>query len=106
MFKTICKVSELNEGELYRFDVQDKALLVVKFSESIFVSDTICTHEEADLSLGIFRDGIITCPLHGAKFRVEDGEVVSGPDGGPPSEITRLRVYLTKIENGELLADI
>ena len=107
MFKAVCKVSELtSEGELYRFDLEDKSLLVVKFGDAYFVSDTICTHEEADLSLGMFSDGIVTCPLHRARFRIEDGAVVSGPDGGPSSEISRLRVYQTKIEDGELLADI
>lgn len=106
MFTAICKIADLNDGELCRFDIQDKALLVVKLGQSIFVSDSICTHEEADLSLGMFSDGIVTCPLHRAKFKIRSGEVVSGPDGGPPSEIARLRVYSTKIDKGELFADI
>ena len=91
MFTRICKVSEIQDGELYRFDVKDKALLVIKYQGSFSVSDTTCTHEEADLSLGMFNGGVVTCPLHRAKFDVETGDVISGPDGGPPTGIPKLK---------------
>jgi nitrite reductase/ring-hydroxylating ferredoxin subunit len=106
MFASVCKISELTEGELFRFDVQEKPLLVVAFGGSYFVTDSICTHEEADLSLGMFSGGVVTCPLHRAKFQMEDGAVVSGPDGGPSDSINSLKVYKTKVENGELYADL
>lgn len=106
MFVPVCAVSELQDGELYRFDVQERALLVVLYQGTVFVTDSICTHEEADLSLGIFSEGIVTCPLHRAMFRVNDGRVVSGPDGSLPDTIRRLGVYPTKIENGQIYADI
>ncbi len=106
MFAAICALSELEEGELYRFDIAEKALLVIKFNKAIFVTDSICTHEEADLSLGMFADGIVTCPLHRARFRMQDGTVLSGPDGGSAEEISKLKVYPTKIENGVLFADL
>jgi nitrite reductase/ring-hydroxylating ferredoxin subunit len=106
MFTAVCKVSDLQEGELYRFDIGELPLLVVRFGGKIFATNSICTHEEADLSLGMFGEGVVTCPLHRAKFRIESGEVLSGPDGGPPSEIPRLKVYVTKIENGELFVDL
>lgn len=106
MFAPICKIDELQEGELYRFDVHDKPLLVVKFEGNFFVTNSICTHEEADLSLGMFGDGIVTCPLHRAKFKIQSGEVVSGPDGTSPESIQKLTVYAIKAENGQLYADI
>jgi 3-phenylpropionate/trans-cinnamate dioxygenase ferredoxin component len=106
MFTPICEVSELQEGELYRFDIGDKPLLVVRFDVSIVVADSICTHEEADLSLGMFSDGTVTCPLHRAKFKLEDGSVISGPDGGDPSEIKSLKLYQTRVEDGKLFADL
>jgi len=106
MFTPVCKTSELQEGEFSRFDVQDRPLLVVAFGGSYFVTDSICTHEEADLSLGMFSGGVITCPLHRAKFKVQSGEVISGPDDGSPDSIKNLRVYQTKVENGELYADL
>ena len=106
MFVPVCAVSELQEGELYRFDIRDRPLLVVMYDGSVFATDSICTHEEADLSLGMFSRGIITCPLHRAMFRVDDGEVVSGPDGSSPGSIRRLGVYRAKIENGQVYVDL
>jgi len=106
MFTRICKISEVHEGELFRFDVMDKALLVVQFRGSFFVTDSTCTHEEADLFLGMFNSGVVTCPLHRAKFDVETGEVIAGPDGSPPTEIPRLKAYPTRIEDEEIWADL
>ena len=106
MFTFVCKTSEIAEGELYRFDIKEKALLVTQFESSFFVSDSICTHEEADLSLGMFANGILTCPLHTAKFEVKTGSVLSGPDNSSSDSIPNLKVYNSRVENGELWADI
>jgi 3-phenylpropionate/trans-cinnamate dioxygenase ferredoxin component len=106
MFSEVCKISDLREGELNRFDIGDLALLVAKFDGKVFVTNSICTHEEADLSLGMFNEGVVTCPLHRARFRIDDGEVLSGPDEGLPGEIARLRTYNTKIEDGRVLAEL
>jgi 3-phenylpropionate/trans-cinnamate dioxygenase ferredoxin component len=106
MFVPVCKVIDIQEGELLRFDVKNKALLVVKFQGDFYVTDSTCTHEEADLSLGMFSNGVVTCPLHRARFDVENGRVISGPDGSPSSDISKIKVYSTKIEDGEIWADI
>jgi len=106
MFTKVCKISELQEGELSRFDIGELALLVVRFDGKIFVTNSICTHEEADLSLGMFSEGIVTCPLHRARFRVDDGEVLSGPDEGLPGEIAKLKTYVVKAEDGVVYADL
>jgi nitrite reductase/ring-hydroxylating ferredoxin subunit len=107
MFVPICNMLELGEeGELYRFDIQDRALLVVRFDGAVFVTDSICTHEEADLSLGMFDSGVVKCPLHGAKFKVNSGEVVSGPEEDPTEKIPDLRVYQARIENNEVFANL
>jgi 3-phenylpropionate/trans-cinnamate dioxygenase ferredoxin component len=106
MFTRICKISEIQGDELYRFDVKDKALLVVQFQGSFFVTDSTCTHEEADLSLGMFSEGVVTCPLHRARFKMETGEVISGPDGVSDTEIPKLKAYSNRVEGEELWADL
>jgi 3-phenylpropionate/trans-cinnamate dioxygenase ferredoxin subunit len=106
VFTKICRTSEIQECELYRFEVGEKTLLVARIDRKFVVTPAVCTHEEADLTLGIFFGKTITCPLHQAKFDLETGTVLSGPDGSPPTSIPALKVYDTKVENGELLADI
>ena len=80
--------------------------MVTKFDGSFYVSDSICTHEEADLSLGLFYNGIVTCPLHRAKFEIVTGTVVQGPDGKDPGTINSLHTYAVRIEGADLMADI
>jgi 3-phenylpropionate/trans-cinnamate dioxygenase ferredoxin component len=106
MYSEVCKLSDLREEELNRFDIGDLALLVVKFDDKVFVTNSICTHEEADLSLGMFNEGVVTCPLHRARFRIDDGQVLSGPDEGIPGEIATLKTYKSKIEDGRVLAEL
>lgn len=106
MFSRVCKESEINEGEVYRFDVGGKPLLVTKVEDKYIVTQAICTHEEADLTLGILLGGSITCPLHQAKFELDSGRVISGPDGDSPDSIKPLQVYPSRVENGELLVDL
>lgn len=106
MLRRICGASEIQEGELYRFEVGDKTLLVVRMNNRIVVTSAVCTHEEADLTLGIYTGRTITCPLHQAKFDLETGAVLKGPNNEPASSIPSLKVYDAKIQNGDLLVDV
>ena len=87
-------------------DVGDKYLMIVKEGSNVFVADSLCTHEEADLSLGILSGVVIACPLHGAKFDLRTGEVQEGPSGTDRTTIPNLRTYKVKIENDDVTADI
>ena len=106
MYRNICRASEITEGELYRFEVGELALLVTKLGDRYIMTQATCTHEEADLTLGILSDRSVTCPLHRAKFDLESGGVLTGPDGEDPETIRPLRIYPTRVENDILYADI
>ena len=106
MFVKVCNISQVDDGSLARFDVQNKAILVARMGKKFFASDASCTHEEADLSLGLFFDGILTCPLHTAKFEIESGKVLDGPNGDDPASIRALRTFKTELRGGELWADL
>jgi len=99
----ICSLSEISEeGTIYRFEVDEHRIIIVKLSGIYFAADSTCTHEEADLSLGILNDDILMCPLHQARFNIRSGNVVAGPHGDDPATIPPLRTYQTRIEKGEL----
>jgi nitrite reductase/ring-hydroxylating ferredoxin subunit len=106
LYTRICKASEISEGELYRFETGEMAFLVTRFGEHYMVTQASCTHEEADLTLGILSGKSVTCPLHRAKFDLESGTVLTGPDGEDPETIRPLKVYPTRIEDGILYADL
>ncbi len=72
-----------------------------------YAIDSIFPHYGGDLSEGILQGKILTCPVHGAKFDVTDGKVVSPPIEalGRP-DIENLTAYPSRIENQSILIKI
>lgn len=56
-----------------------------------------CTHRGGPLFEGDVDDGCVTCPWHGARFRVDDGSVVSGP-AVRPATVLQVRVAGDRVQ--------
>ncbi|MBA8815250.1 3-phenylpropionate/trans-cinnamate dioxygenase ferredoxin subunit [Microbacterium halimionae] len=54
-------------------------IAVFNDGDSYFALDNTCTHEKTDLADGWVEDGCVECPLHGATFRLGDGDALSAP---------------------------
>ena len=109
MYVKVCADSEIREeGVMYRFEVDGRAIMIAKLdNEGIyFAASPTCTHQEADLSLGILSGSQITCPLHQAKFDIRTGKVIEGPDGEEAESISTLETFATKVENGVIWVDL
>ncbi|MDT7877330.1 MAG: Rieske 2Fe-2S domain-containing protein [Candidatus Caldarchaeales archaeon] len=100
--RRICNLRDIPEGGMTKIDLGEKQVLVAKVGGRVYVADHLCTHEEADLSLGILEGDVVRCPLHGARFRISDGGVVEGPEGEPPESIPPLRTYKAVIVGDEV----
>ena len=96
----VCKTNELNDGQLLPFDYGDKKIMLAKMEGKIFATDRTCTHEEADLSMGILSEQGVTCPLHLSVFNL-----VNGKPNNLPAE-TALKVYPVKIDNNEIFVEV
>ena len=59
--------------------VGGKEMAVCRLGDKFYALDNFCAHMGGPLCQGRVDDGVVTCPWHGAKYRVENGEVVSGP---------------------------
>jgi nitrite reductase/ring-hydroxylating ferredoxin subunit len=71
-------VSEFNPGVLASVD----RYAVGNSNGKMFAVGRRCRHLMADLAEGnIDDDGCLTCPWHGAKYDVETGKMVLGPQG-------------------------
>ena len=81
------------------------SLMVTRVGEEIFVTDTFCTQEIADLSLGILSGAVITCQLHEAKFDLRDGSF-GGSEWNEPETIPKLRTFCLKTENDDVSVEI
>ena len=106
VWREVCKLSQLRDGELRRVDLEDVELLVVKVGDRVFVADAWCTHQRSDLTLGILEGKWVRCALHQALFVLETDEVIEGPSGESPSSIRPLRTYRVLIEGDTVFADV
>jgi 3-phenylpropionate/trans-cinnamate dioxygenase ferredoxin subunit len=90
-FVKVAEVSEVPVGEMRKFVLVDREILLVNLEGEIHAIGNRCPHAGGDLSKGSLDQGIITCPRHGSKFDVATGRVVSGP-----------KILFLKLKTGDL----
>src|SRR5438046_3206982 len=72
-FRTVCKVSEVVEGEGKTVELGNKLIAVFLHQGYYYAIDDVCPHMGASLSGGYVEGGIVTCPWHAWRFRLADG---------------------------------
>ena len=71
--------SDLEDGGIYPFSVDEEERIVCVIGEEIFALDGICTHEYAELVDGEIEDETLWCPLHSSGFNVRSGKATNLP---------------------------
>jgi nitrite reductase/ring-hydroxylating ferredoxin subunit len=85
---------------MYAFDFEEKRLMITNLNGTIYATDRICTHAEADLSTGFLSDEGVRCPLHLSVFNLENGKPQNPPAEEP------LKIYNVKIDQGEIYVEV
>jgi len=77
----LCHFSELANGEARRFEVEGRALVVVRIEDEVYCLDDMCSHEDFPLSDGdvTVKECEIECVRHGSGFSLKTGEPNSFP---------------------------
>ena len=78
-FKTVCRLNDLKEGEGRTVSVEGKLVAVFKCGHEVKAIDDICPHMGVSLAGGHVEDGIVTCPWHAWRFRLDDGAWADNP---------------------------
>lgn len=76
------KVGQANEIEPNQsklVEVQGKKIALFNVDGKFYAIDDTCTHRGGPLSEGELEGDEVTCPWHGAKYKVTSGEVLSPP---------------------------
>jgi 3-phenylpropionate/trans-cinnamate dioxygenase ferredoxin subunit len=73
----------LKPGQMKRFIVNDKAVLLANVNGEVFAIADLCSHEDAILSNGALKDGCVECPLHGSRFDLKTGQPREEPATEP-----------------------
>lgn len=76
---TVCRVGDLKEGESSTLSVNHRCIAVFRTGEGYFAIDNMCPHMGAELSGGFVENGIVTCPWHYWRFRLNDGTWADNP---------------------------
>ena len=100
---TVCRIDDVPEGEVRRFEVAGQEIAVVNLGEDGFraVGD-ICSHAHYFLHEGeVDADfGTIECPKHGSTFDLDTGKPRSLPATMP------VPLYNVKVEGDEVKVEI
>ena len=99
MKQKIANVDDINNGEMKEVLINELSYLVAKIENTIYVTSNMCTHEDAELSMGCLNGTKVKCPLHGSYFDLLTGEALNEPAEDP------IKIYKCIIEDGGIFLD-
>jgi 3-phenylpropionate/trans-cinnamate dioxygenase ferredoxin subunit len=92
-YHVVAACSELpDEGQMH-VELNGKEILLVKHDGAFYAIDYYCSHEMFSLEGGDVHEGCITCPYHGAEFKLDNGSVQAAPAW------ESIATYPLKVEN-------
>lgn len=81
----IAHLTALADGNYERFSFDEVDVLVFREGDHLYAIEDLCTHDGAELCGGLYLNGEIECPRHGARFCVKTGQALSAPAYGSVS---------------------
>ena len=88
----VAKVSEIAPGTAKQVEVDGEPVAIFNLDGQFYAISDTCSHAQASLSEGEVKNGVVTCPLHGAKFDIKTGKNLTMPAPVP------VQTYSIKIE--------
>lgn len=86
----------LAEDQPQRFDVEGKAVLLMRHAGQLLAISAVCSHAGGPLDEGKFDGTCVECPWHHSVFDLRDGSVVHGP------AVFSQPVYEVRVRNGQI----
>lgn len=106
-FVRVAGKNEIQIGKTKKVQLGKKEILIANVEDIYYAIQAYCTHRNGDLSMSSLDGTVVTCPVHGAKFDVTTGKVVSPPKMGSfNSKIADEPTYPVKIENEDILVKL
>jgi nitrite reductase/ring-hydroxylating ferredoxin subunit len=99
-FVKVISTRELPLGSMKGVEAGGKPVLVANFEGKYYAIGNVCTHMGCTLTDGTLNGEVVTCPCHGSKFNVKNGNVVGGPAKKPEP------AYQVKAEGDQVLISV
>lgn len=92
----IATLTSLQDGKPKLVKHGKVRLACVRSKGTVHVLEDACPHEGHPLSMGLVRDGVLTCPWHNWKFSLETGHCLFGGESARrlPSEVHAGEVFV------------
>jgi nitrite reductase (NADH) small subunit len=78
-FQPLCRLYDLPDHQGKTFAVAGKLIALFRCGDQVHAIDDMCPHMGASLAAGHVEDGIVTCPWHAWRFRLDDGAWADNP---------------------------
>lgn len=95
----VAAVEDFLPGSCRVVETDGIPIAVFNLDGSYYAIENRCTHEEAELSDGALEGDEIVCPLHGARFSVVTGAVLT------PPAYENLRTFPVRVTDGWVEVD-
>jgi nitrite reductase/ring-hydroxylating ferredoxin subunit len=78
-FVKVAQASDIAPNRPKVVVMQGKKIALFNIDGKFHAIDNACTHSGGPLAMGELHGDEITCPMHGAKFKISSGEVLGPP---------------------------
>jgi nitrite reductase/ring-hydroxylating ferredoxin subunit len=95
-FVKVATTDEVAPGQAKKVEVSGKTIALFNLGGRYHAIDDVCPHRGGPLSEGEVQGDVVTCPWHGARFRITTGEVL-----GPPAR-TGVARYPTRVNGSDI----
>lgn len=100
-FKEIAKKSDLKNGEMRSFKIDDEHnVLLCRINDEFSAVGASCTHYGAPLEKGLLKGHTIICPWHHACFNAKNGDLLE------PPAFDALPIFELKIEGESISVNV
>jgi nitrite reductase/ring-hydroxylating ferredoxin subunit len=98
MWVEITALNQIPESDILKVKVEKISLILNRQGMNVTCYRNACTHLEYPIDMGKVSDGIITCPFHKFRYKLDTGKCLNAPDS--------LESYPIKIEGDRVFVDI
>ena len=108
------KTTEFKDGMMKDVLIKGREILLTRIGNNYYATDNRCPHMRGRLSDGILEGTVVTCPRHGSRFDIRNGEVIRWLKGSGLTSIIGkalksprpIITYKVKLEGESVLVEI
>lgn len=95
----VARLADLPEGAGVEVEAGGRRLALFRNGTQIYALDASCPHAGGPIATGLVRGGVVTCPWHWWRFRLDTGERLGAPG-------IRLCRYETTVRDGDVFVRV